>query len=348
MATSERGARDLAEKACETDDTTLFDEAASLIAQEDLDLFHKLITRVAIRNNALAILGRLLDRGVSFKTLWPTDVVRECDVSIPTLEYLLVHGWDINYRLEDQGYCNARPFMWHVVDRIDLVKWCLDHGASVHPRGQEPLSKDVLTLSQRRCDQILEVVAERGSIATFELLRSKGAPLGWRPLHLAVEYATYGHEEQTENATDDDERICTDQSGKVLEDHDDKESRAEHDEKKRDAMYNKKIIWPGHDRLMEMVRHLIDVVGFDVNAPDQPAGCRYGSSPGRNGTPICYIPGSGMLERDTRELTWMLLDRGADPAPALKWAVVCDYPKFAEDVEAWKTARGKDWKCCIL
>jgi len=95
---------------------------------------------------------------------------------------------------------------------------------------------------------------------------------------------------------------------------------------------------------MAMVRHLLDVVGLDVNAPDQPVGSKI--LPMRLGTPICYIPGSAMLERDTRELTWLLLDRGADPTPALEIAKR-DYPKFAEDVKAWKAKQGGDCKCCV-
>lgn len=90
-----------------------------------------------------------------------------------------------------------------------------------------------------------------------------------------------------------------------------------------------------------MVRHLLDVVGVDMNAPDQPVGSKI--LPMRLGTPICYIPGSAMLERDTRELTWLLLDQGADPTPALEIAKR-DYPKFAEDVKAWKA---KHSKCCV-
>ena len=95
---------------------------------------------------------------------------------------------------------------------------------------------------------------------------------------------------------------------------------------------------------MAMVRHLLDVVGLDVNAPDQPLGSEV--LPRHSGTPICYIPDSTMLVRDTRELTWLLLDRGADPTPALEIAKV-EYPKFAEDVEAWKGKQARDSKCSV-
>ncbi|KAF1959972.1 hypothetical protein CC80DRAFT_490008 [Byssothecium circinans] len=267
-----------------------------MTAPENLETFYDHVRLDATKNDATAILNSLVERGVSITPRWPRDAVH---ASKETLEFLLAQGWDINAR-PDSGN-NREPFMWHVVRDSDLVKWCLEHGASVHPRDQEPLCDDVITESQRKCQQILEKVAAWGSVATFELLRSKGAPLGWRSLHRAVETATYGRPEQ---AGDDRE----------------------------------------HGERMAMVRHLLDVVGFDVNAPDQPVGSKV--LPMHNGTPICYIPASGMLERDTRELTWLLLDRGADPTPALEIAKRF-YPKFAEDVKAWKAQRGGDSKCCV-
>jgi hypothetical protein len=86
-----------------------------------------------------------------------------------------------------------------------------------------------------------------------------------------------------------------------------------------------------------MVFYLLDVVRLDVNANDQP--------PGRSelmqyGTPICYIPRSSTTDTDTRELTLLLLDRGADPTPALKAAELNNYPRFAQYIEEWTARRG--------
>ncbi|KAK5122766.1 hypothetical protein LTR85_003681 [Meristemomyces frigidus] len=60
-----------------------------------------------------------------------------------------------------------------------------------------------------------------------------------------------------------------------------------------------------YEERMAMVRHLIDVVGLDVNADGG-----YVGEP--SGTPLCALAhlNNG---RDTRELIWCLLDRGADP-----------------------------------
>jgi hypothetical protein len=61
----------------------------------------------------------------------------------------------------------------------------------------------------------------------------------------------------------------------------------------------------------------------------------------RKGTSICFNPGSDMPDTDTRELTWLLLDRRADPTPALQVAEDFEYPRFAKFVEEWIAQR--DW-----
>ena len=68
--------------------------------------------------------------------------------------------------------------------------------------------------------------------------------------------------------------------------------------------------------------------------------------PINGGTPICYIPDFEVPERDTRELTWLLLDRGVNPVPAIKIAEIT-YPKFVEDVEAWKAKQVATIRCCV-
>lgn len=245
-------------------------------------------------------MNSLVEHSVSFADKSSYEAWGGGQTSTATLEFLLAHGWDINTRAY---YGNeAQPFMWYAIHNLSMVKWCLEHSASVHPRDMEQIQDNVIIESQRRCEQFFEIVATSGDVATFELLRSKGASLGWRCLHHAVEAATYGDPE-----------------------HEGHES-AEHKE-----------------RMAMVVLHLLDVVKIDVNAPDQPAGS---TLPMRIGTPICYIPGSASLMEDTRELTWLLLDRGADPTAALKIAKV-DYPKFVEDVKAWKAHRGKGNNCCV-
>lgn len=272
----------LARRGCELDDTALMDEAISQSAagKENQSNFYNHLRSTALRHNAKTILRSLVERGVDIAPHNSYDVA---NASIETLDLLLIHGWDIN----SQG-ASGTPFMWHVVSDDEMVKWCLDHGASVHPRHPQ------------RCAPILEYVAQSGSVQTYSRLLKKGAPPG-RSLHLSVAIATVG------------------------------DPRKEKDKKNQAAR-------------MQMVRYLVDKVGLDVNESDQPQEGR--QLPGRHGTPICYIPGTvgGM---DTRELTWYLLDRGADPTPALKIAEQ-DYPQFIEDFEAWKVQRkAGESKCCV-
>ncbi|PVH99988.1 hypothetical protein DM02DRAFT_527931 [Periconia macrospinosa] len=288
-----------------------------MIDQDDIsalnDLYYSL-RRHAIKNNAINVMSYLAKCGVDFVHIGSYEVKGDGKTSMETLNFLLAHGWDINHR-EKVGLTGRYeiPFMWHCVEDYDMVAWCLEHGAALKPRRQEPLSKSVITIAQLECPQILEVVARSGSVATFELLRAKGAPLGWRVLHGAVETATYGPTSKSLESEKDSAAA--------------QKSRASHEER------------------MAMVRHLLDIVKIDVNAPDQPAGSNI---PGDyNGTPICYVAGTPMLDTDTRELTWLLLDRGADPTPALEIARQNQYPRFAEDVKAWQEQNKTTQKCCV-
>jgi len=98
-----------------------------------------------------------------------------------------------------------------VVQDSNLVRWCLDHGARRVdiPTDSLRMNADGTTsyTTGRPRPTILGAAAAKGTIETFELLRSLGAPLDRRTLHIAVE-----------------------------------------------------------KRRMDMIRHLLEVVGLDVNA----------------------------------------------------------------------------------
>lgn len=92
---------------------------------------------------------------------------------------------------------------------------------------------------------------------------------------------------------------------------------------------------------MALVRHLIDVVGLDVNADGG-----YLFQPW--GTPL-YLLADQKDGRDTRGLIWLLLDRGADPdlegganvapgvrEPPLHLAQRIGNTRFTDAVEEWK------------
>ena len=101
---------------------------------------------------------------------------------------------------------------------------------------------------------------------------------------------------------------------------------------------------------MAMVRYLIDVVGLDVNKEDFPPDTKW--LQGVWGTPLLYIVlVDPEAERNARELVWFLLDRGADPKPALVEAKAFGgHAAFTEWVEAWKQTNEvkKDKSQCTI
>jgi hypothetical protein len=88
-------------------------------------------------------------------------------------------------------------------------------------------------------------------------------------------------------------------------------------------------------RAHEFGTALLDVVKVDINTSDQAPGCTKGMSSAW-GTPISYVLGAGMPERDSGEFTWFLLDGGTDPASSLEVAKEMDNTLFVESVEAWR------------
>jgi hypothetical protein len=304
----------LAKTACERDDTSLIEQAFSNCSEKgNLQYLLYISCRGAIQNNSENVLKNLVEKqGLDVRRLPPTFVAGE-GLSTAILEFLLAHGWDLNFRhTSESGDGDAMPFMWHIVGDADLVAWCLGHGANLTPIRQGPLVKCEITKDQYSCEQLLERAAAHASVATFELLRSRGAPLGWRPLHRAVFAAAFA----LDAARRSEEKKAEGGGGETDE--------------ARKAVVER----------MDMVRHLIDVVGIDVNALDHPVGKK---SQDRMGTPIVYVAYLDCFHH-TRELTWLLLDRGADPTPGLVEAKETGHPTFADDVEAWKAQHPyKSW-----
>lgn len=216
----------------------------------------------ALRNQAPRVLSYLLDHGASVNWVLPWMIGSNLEPEKPSLEVLeilVAHGWDINSRGPD---CTDWPLLWRVTGYHDLVEWCLDHGASVYIPCDTPPT-DAHGVSRVPHRPLLEVAAAAGTVATFELLRDKGAPLTRRTLHEAVKYAT----------------ICAPSHQSV-----------------HDTLF---------ERRMDMVRHIVDVLGIDVNAEEW--------WPGEvGGTPMCFVANFKASSKDTRKLIWFLLDHGAD------------------------------------
>ncbi|KAF2996810.1 hypothetical protein E8E13_001807 [Curvularia kusanoi] len=304
-------------QACETDDLALLNKAFSAITSEHSKALQRHALSAAIRNSSHSILGYLLITGiVSVEKLPPSSIHRwpsDLKATEATLELLLAHGWDINY-YDKTRRDDCQPYMWLIVRNHALVKWCLEHGASVYPPQYQPWARGCSAEDQCICETILEVAARYASVETFELLRSHGAPVGRLTLHAAVEWACHGWP----------------------------------DPEKTSSAY---LEYGSYKERLEMVRHLIDVVGLDVNARDLNTGA-FGEYPHPSGEPpICFIVRAPWEHRDTRDLIWLLLDRGADPTPGLRvadeMAKHVHGTKFREDVEAWKAIQESKAKCCV-
>ena len=95
--------------------------------------------------------------------------------SIPVLQVLFDHGWDINQTSTDGGF-RGQGLLQLVCGNEALVHWCLDRGATVEDRHTDPYINLPL----------LERVAQHGTVDTFALLRSRGAQLTPRMLHRAA------------------------------------------------------------------------------------------------------------------------------------------------------------------
>ncbi len=195
-------------------------------------------------------------------------------------------------------------------------------------KDQPPASDDKVTSDYYSCPPILEVAAGHSTMATFELLRSKGAPLDRRPLHLAVSRAIKPRSSEypvtVQPSTSDISSIAGDGEGES------EKQQQQVPDKDRAETYAER---------MAMVRHLVDTLGLDVNAPDQPAGMMLGN---HYGTPLCYVA-VGSSNGDCKEVTQFLLDRSADPGLvassghyAIGLAESYGHLQFLEAVEEWK------------
>lgn len=157
---------------------------------------------------------------------------------------------------------------------------------------------------------LLEVAAQHASLQTFKLLHEKGAKVGRRTLHCAVQFAAAI---------------------------------------KADPAMSPNAEWAGFDpskkfgrerrRMSEMLPFLVDELGLDVNAIDIE---REREPPGHYGTPLCYA----VYEKGVAVVKW-LLSKGANPQDdaaesrtnAVNLAKALQADKCLEVMEEWQRAR---------
>lgn len=258
----------LCNEACEKDDPALLDEAISIASTPGFRFSKPNMIQKGLHGcigwRAPKVLIYLLEQhGVGVNTVYPNTIYSlekpGARRLYPFLEVLLAHGWDIDTHGPQR---TSWPLLWFATSDPELLDWCLEHAASVYIPGDTP-PRDCNGVGAVPRTSLLEQAAGEATVATFEKLRAKGAPLGRRTLHIAVYQAAH---------------------------------RAP-----KDGNEDK----PSYEMRMAMVRHLIDVVGLDVNADGG-----YVGEP--SGTPLCSLAHQNN-GRDTRELIGCLLDRGADP-----------------------------------
>jgi hypothetical protein len=289
--------RDLIGQACEADDVDLISQALTLGSTEQVT---KLACPRVFSRNAPKVLDYLLTHGSDIKDIAATAATHialaayERAFPKSLVQILLDHGWDINQRHRDQ------PLLWQIVNDGDAVAWCLERGASVLPKGQKPWPEFDINNTEAfaeyferlpgeegsdylyYCPPILELAARQSTVATFELLRSKAAPLGWRVLHMAA-------------------------VGRACMAVPEKQASPIGEGKKQ--LSDRELARTPEER-MDMVRHLVDTLKLDVNARDQPPGWILGNFFGR---PLHYVAHNSGSKGDSREVTLFLLQRGADP-----------------------------------
>ena len=188
----------LCNEACKADNISLMEQAISIATKTTSshavqDVLQRGLRRSAARG-AVQVLKFLLEphRGTDVAALRASAIMANDDRAPPSqeiLEILVDHGWDIN--TQDPADAHDRPLLWHVVEDPDLVRWCLGHGARVDILDSGTRDKDGAESRTGAPRQtILGLVASTGSVETFNLLQSEGAPLDPRALHKAVEQAT--------------------------------------------------------------------------------------------------------------------------------------------------------------
>ena len=217
--------KSLAREAFKLDSTTRIRDILIIASQPDSEADVELIVRKclqkAVQSRSLLVLEYLLTHGADVHTITPTDITVDWgdDIeddeleeeegpkymrpSVELLDILLRHCWDINSIALPQQ--NLSPLLWNVCGSLELVQWCLDHGANVITPGEEtsvnPKDDAAEIYHTPRHPLLLENVAAFGTVTVFELLRSRGAPLtpgkSWPPWHApclltrAVQAAAY-------------------------------------------------------------------------------------------------------------------------------------------------------------
>ncbi|KAK7431851.1 hypothetical protein QQZ08_001469 [Neonectria magnoliae] len=181
-----RRPRDVLDEAIENDSLPQLAEALELaktnpVRNYPYEKFLASALSSCVQEAKLDLVRYLLEQD-STPTTFITPVVVWDKFSIPLLELLIAHGWDINRPGEPGPRTRGQRLIDLACGDEDLVRWLVDHGARVDGGENEyELYPEPPPL--------LETCAVRGSVSTFRFLQARGAKLSRRTLHRAAEDA---------------------------------------------------------------------------------------------------------------------------------------------------------------
>ena len=165
-------------KGCEANDIDAVSKAIAALVTQIPDKEDEILSfsvYIAVLQGKPSVVKYLLDqKDAPMDTLCPSIV--SSNPSIELLQILIDHGWDINQPdLRESG----ERLLQLVTSDIDLVRWCLDHGARVEDGHDDKFP----------CPPLLQSAASLGTVETWKLLRARGAQPGGLMLHYAVSSA---------------------------------------------------------------------------------------------------------------------------------------------------------------
>lgn len=225
---------------------------------------------IVVRSGSVRLTQCLIDEGAEVSSLSMFAI--KSQPSIPLFEALLAAGYDFTKAgPKNCGMIKGRNMLHMVIQEGHMVEWLLDHGTPVDLG--EPIYAP-----RARPPPLLEYCACLGSVDTFKLLKTRGAKLTRRCLHVAVGEAA--------SAGIDPSRTIQQQPEGV--------------EVKRDGSQRSYL----NDRA-EMLRYFVDELHLDVNDLDSD-----NSQFEFWGTPLNYATRHG--DSAVAVVKW-LLAKGVDP-----------------------------------
>ncbi|KAF7544850.1 hypothetical protein G7Z17_g9633 [Cylindrodendrum hubeiense] len=306
-----RHPRDVLDEAIENDSITQLTEALDLaksnpIRNTPYDKFLASALSSCVQDGRIDLVGHLLEQESASMTFLSPPIVWT-KFSIPLLELLIAHGWDINRSAES----GARTRRQRIIDLAcgdeTFVRWLVDHGAQVDG------GEDEYEVYPEPAP-LLETCAVRGSVSTFLFLQARGARLGKRTLHRAAEEAAAARADPS--ITYDSASVESDPNGAEA------------------ALVKRR------QGRSEMLRFLVENLKLDINAMDTEV-----QRPFHWGTPLCYVAtkpngeavGKWLLEKGADPSI-----KNTEGADAEYVAKDHDCDKIVALLKDWKTAHGLD------